>query len=145
MQRFFGNILGDEEAALSVPSEWKRYVEAWPSLPPELKELPPAQFWASEGWRKKLRITRPLSDLGMWYANMPTSNVAAERSFSHMRAAGSSPLRRSMNLSSLREETLARCNGALVDELLKRTFSQPSSSSSSSASAAAAAGGGGSE
>ena len=44
MREFFGNMPGDSRAVLMLPSDWRHYCEAWPSIPQHLKDLGIGRF-----------------------------------------------------------------------------------------------------
>ena len=75
VREFFGNMPGDSRAVLMLPSDWRHYCEAWPSIPQHLKDLGIGRFWASQEVRSIAGFRDPLAQLGRWYANTPTNNV----------------------------------------------------------------------
>ena len=117
-QAFFGMLPGTFTVDLLL--NWNKYVQAWPTIPAAEKAKPMTDFW------RGLKDTYPqLAPLGMWYAEMPTSSVAAERLFAVMRSFESSQRHR-LSRAHVRAELMAKFNswivtrleGALCDRLL---------------------------
>ena len=107
---FFG--CEESEATAALVSEYMTYVAAWESLPAVRKAMKMGAFWLA------LETSYPtLSKIGRWYAEMPTSSVAAERMFGIMRHM-EDPLRARMKGASFLAEWMARTNSWLCDALL---------------------------
>ena len=118
VRAFFGNMPRDDEAFLTLPTDWARYCDAWPKLSSEQKALSPGAFWRDPAVIDAIGCRPTLSDLGEWYANHSMSNVSAERGFGHMRASESIAASLHMSTASARQEALARANGPLIEVLL---------------------------
>lgn len=134
---FFGCGIVKNAEMLTYPADWNRYVRGWPSLDQKYKDLSAAKFWTNDEAMGLLDIRPPLRRLGEWFGCIPTSNVDAERAFSHMRSVDV-PSRRSQSFESLRENTLARANRALLDELLVEALKPPRTAQAEGSSAASA-------
>lgn len=101
---------------LEVAAEWRRYVHNWPDISSKAKELSAASFWSEAATKAEYPH---LAKLGKWYADMPTSSVAAERAFGVMRTM-ESQLRCRMNAESVERELMAKVNAWLVTDMLGR-------------------------
>lgn len=114
LEAFFGVAKGD--VTLEVAAEWRNYVRNWPGISDAAKKHSAAEFWATLDATEEYPH---LSKLGRWYADMPTSSVAAERAFGVMRAMDSD-LRCSMSAASVERELMARVNAWVVKDMLGR-------------------------
>lgn len=111
---FFGML--PEEVGLDIIADWDKYKELWPKLVPSLKAKPAAEFWDDPTLTREVP---QLAGMGRWYANMPTSNIAAERAFGIMRGM-EGPQRYALGEDGMREELMARVNGWVVERMLAR-------------------------
>ena len=60
-----------------------------------------------------------LANLGLWWAEYPTSSIAVERNFAQMRLIGV-PQRGNMLTATFNRELCFRCNKEVVEDLLKK-------------------------
>jgi len=112
LERYFG--VGPGDVNLKLASEWTRYIAEWSGLTAAEKEVGMGKFWSHA---TKKEVYPRLSALGRWYADMPTSSVAAERTFGVMRGM-ESKLRHSLSAESVEEELIAKVNRWIVLEQL---------------------------
>ena len=105
----------------------------------ERHALKPAKFWRDNSHKYPL-----LYKLGLWYASVPTSSVAAERCFGVMRAV-EQPNKMKQKDAAWRAEIFLRFNSWLVDRkweeavALVKQMNKRSSADGFGAGAAAAA------
>jgi hypothetical protein len=114
LERFFGVAKGQYD--LGLESEWEIYRGKWRNMDVRLKGLGVGRFWADpvvQGWFPA-KAASQLVRLGRWYATVPTSNVASERAFGVVRGLEDDQRARASE-ATVTIETLARCNGWLVD------------------------------
>lgn len=116
LEAFFGVAKG--AVTLEVASEWRKYVRDWPGMSEKVKARSAAAFWAAPDIKDEYPH---LAKLGRWYADMPTSSVAAERAFGVMRAMEST-LRYGMEADAVERELMAKVNSWMVDDMLERTI-----------------------
>lgn len=116
LEAFFGMAKG--AVTLQVASEWRKYVREWPGMTDGGKARSAAVFWAAPDI---IAAYPSLAKLGRWYADMPTSSVAAERAFGVMRAM-ESKLRCRMDADTVERELMMKVNSWVVDELLHRAL-----------------------
>ena len=97
-------------------AEYKTWTKNWANIPAADKTLAQAQFWL------KSAVTYPLlSKLGIWYANVSASSVAAERVFGKMRAM-EAPNRLSMLPETMAYQLFFSVNTWAADKALKDAY-----------------------
>jgi hypothetical protein len=77
----------------------------------------------SDFWRGQKGKYQQLAPLGMWYAEMPTSSVSAERLFAVMRSFESSQRHR-LTHSHVRAELMAKFNRSIVSRMERKMCEQ---------------------
>jgi len=108
---YFGAIPGEDQSNFSLlMGQYKNFASAIARLSEsDRHELKPARFWRDNAGTYPL-----LYKLGLWYASVPTSSVAAERSFGIMRAV-EQPNKMAQKDPAWRAEIFLRYNKWLVD------------------------------
>jgi hypothetical protein len=114
LSEFFGTYPDAYHGALL--RHWNEYADLWVTLPEKLKALPAIDFWKSDKMHDL--FSDDFVALGQWYANMPSSNVAAEGVYGVMRSIESDQ-RFSLKQEGLSEELKGKVNGWLLDPLLE--------------------------
>ena len=72
-------------------------------------------------WKSKSKIWPELSQVGMWWAEYPTSSIAAERGFGMMRVMESAQ-RMSMKEPNFKAELSFRINKPLLERILRTSL-----------------------
>ena len=103
-------------ASLQIMAEYRRFVNMTNKIPSAERERILLTAW----WRSHATAFPRLVELACWYLSVPTSSVAAERTFGVMRAM-EVPNRRAMKDPTWRSELYLRVNKWLVDELFANT------------------------
>jgi hypothetical protein len=101
---------------MSLLSEWDRYLAdyRYGTISDTDKELGIGRFWDLAHIKTRYPS---LSKLGRWFADMPTSSVAAERTFAVMRNY-ESHLKHRTTAETFESELMLRVNSWIVDRKL---------------------------
>lgn len=121
-REFFG--CSPEEFSNAIINEWIDYKNDWRVRNNAKKD------WFNEYsggnyqyWTNKENAWPNLSHVAKWYANWPTSSVAAERTFAEARIVTTS-LRGAQAWQTFNRELKLRVNKAIVIEMLERSLSK---------------------
>lgn len=131
LKRDYGNCIDCSKAAEAT----------YNAIPAATKAKPMADFW--RGLQDQYRHLAPL---GMWYAEMPTSSVSAERLFAVMRSFKGRQRHR-LSHKHVRAELMAKFNSGIVSRLerlmCRELYLNPGDAQDDSSDGGATAGAGG--
>lgn len=116
MREWFGCTADKAVPALLV--QWGRYVRDWSTISEADRKLSPAKFW--QQYQKRYA---EVADLGLWWSQVPTSAVAAERVFGIMRAM-EMPNRFRMKPAAFQAEMCVRANYWLAEKLQSQALAR---------------------
>lgn len=104
-----------ENYGLKLIAQYKAYIAEWASKPEDDWEgTVPFKYWST-----KRQKWPELASIALWWIEVPTSSVAAERVFGVLRAMGT-PQRQSMSRETISRELAFRINRAVLIELLDK-------------------------
>lgn len=113
---FFGCL--PSKHGLRIVANYKTYMDQWNDKGKTDEER--LSYWATvdsyEFWSNRRATWRELAEVALWWLEVPTSSIAAERAFALLRQIAL-PTRGSLSRDSYRAELSLRVNMRLVEDM----------------------------